>query len=67
MTRGNLVYSSTINIEKGYYEKVDFNTCSFVVRFKCFAKSVQADDYNKAVVAHIIKENISGNNVDILY
>ena len=29
-----------------------------------FAKSVQADDYNTAVVAHIIKEKISGNNVD---
>ena len=30
-----------------------------------FAKSVQADDYNKAVVAHVIKENISGNGVDM--
>jgi len=29
-----------------------------------FAKSVQADDYNTAVVAHIIKEKISGNNID---
>ena len=29
-----------------------------------FAKSVQANDYNNAVVAHIIKEKISGNNVD---
>ena len=29
-----------------------------------FAKSVQANDYNTAVVAHIIKEKISGNNVD---
>ena len=29
-----------------------------------FAKSVQADEYNKAVVAHVIKENISGNGVD---
>ena len=29
-----------------------------------FAKSVQADDYNNAVVAHIIKEKISGNNID---
>ena len=28
-----------------------------------FAKSVQANDYNTAVVAHIIKEKISGNNV----
>ena len=30
-----------------------------------FAKSVQADDYNKAFVAHVIKENISGNGVDM--
>ena len=30
-----------------------------------FSKSVQADDYNKAVVAHVIKENISGNGVDM--
>ena len=30
-----------------------------------FAKSVQADDYNNAVVAHVIKENISGNGVDM--
>ena len=29
-----------------------------------FAKSVQADEYNKAVIAHIIKEKVSGNNVD---
>ena len=25
----------------------------------------KADDYNKAVVAHVIKENISGNGVDM--
>ena len=30
-----------------------------------FAKSVQANDYNTAVVAHVIKENISGNGVDM--
>ena len=30
-----------------------------------FAKSVQSDDYNTAVVAHVIKENISGNGVDM--
>ena len=29
-----------------------------------FAKSVQANDYNTAVVAHIIKEKTNGNNVD---
>tara|TARA_B100001057_G_scaffold52724_1_gene46890 strand:- start:82 stop:378 length:297 start_codon:yes stop_codon:yes gene_type:complete len=30
-----------------------------------FAKSVSADDYSKAVVAHVIKENISGDGVDM--
>jgi len=35
------------------------------VGLNAFAKSVQADDYNKAVVAHVIKENISGNGVDM--
>ena len=30
-----------------------------------FANSVKADDYNKAVVAHVIKENISGDGVDM--
>ena len=30
-----------------------------------FAKTVQADDYNTAVVAHVIKENISGDGVDM--
>tara|TARA_B100000902_G_scaffold176103_1_gene169805 strand:- start:134 stop:430 length:297 start_codon:yes stop_codon:yes gene_type:complete len=30
-----------------------------------FANSVKADEYNKAVVAHVIKENISGDGVDM--
>tara|TARA_Y200000002_G_scaffold35142_1_gene25725 strand:- start:100 stop:396 length:297 start_codon:yes stop_codon:yes gene_type:complete len=30
-----------------------------------FAKSVSANDYNQAVVAHVIKEKISGNGVDM--
>ena len=30
-----------------------------------FADSVKADEYNKVVVAHVIKENISGNGVDM--
>ena len=30
-----------------------------------FANSVKADEYNTAVVAHVIKENISGNSVDM--
>ncbi len=29
------------------------------------AKVANADEYNKAVVAHVIKENISGNGVDM--
>ena len=29
-----------------------------------FANIVKADDYNTAVVAHVIKEKISGNGVD---
>ena len=35
------------------------------VGLNAFAKSVQANDYNTAVVAHVIKENISGNGVDM--
>ena len=35
------------------------------VGLNAFAKSVQADDYNTAVVAHVVKENISGNGVDM--
>ena len=31
-----------------------------------FAKSVQANDYNTAVIAHVVKENISGDGVDML-
>tara|TARA_Y100000022_G_scaffold61395_1_gene52660 strand:- start:569 stop:895 length:327 start_codon:yes stop_codon:yes gene_type:complete len=30
-----------------------------------FAKSVQADEYNTAVIAHVIKEKVSGNGVDM--
>ena len=35
-----------------------------VFGLNAFAKSVQADEYNKLVVAHVIKENISGNGDD---
>ena len=48
-----------------YYEKTDTNTCRFVVWFKCFAKSVQADEYNTSVIDHVIKEKVSGNGVDM--
>ena len=42
----------------------------FVFYIWCFAifNSINrafADDYNQAVVAHVIKENISGNGVDM--
>jgi predicted thioredoxin/glutaredoxin len=30
-----------------------------------FAKSVKADDYNKAVVGHVIQSTIHGDNVDV--
>lgn len=30
-----------------------------------FAKTVQADEYNTAVIAHVIKEKVSGNGVDM--
>ena len=61
-----LVYNVSINIEKGYIMKKIIVIC-LVLWFglNAFAKSVQADDYNTAVVAHVIKENISGNGVDM--
>ena len=30
-----------------------------------FANAAKADDYNTAVIAHVIKENISGDGVDM--
>ena len=61
-----LMYNVSINIEKGYIMKKIIVIC-LVLWFglNAFAKSVQADDYNTAVVAHVIKENISGNGVDM--
>ena len=59
------MYSGTINIEKGYIMKKLLLILAIVwFGLNAFAKSVQANDYNTAVVAHIIKEKISGNNVD---
>ena len=46
-------------------KKVIFLLAILWLGLSAFAKSVQADDYNKAVVAHVIKENISGNGVDM--
>ena len=60
-----LVYIIPIIIEKGYImKKLLFLLAILWLGLNAFAKSVQADDYNKAVVAHVIKENISGNGVD---
>jgi len=60
------VYSIPINIEKGYImKKMILILAVLWFGLNAFAKSVQADDYNTAVVAHVIKENISGNGVDM--
>ncbi len=61
-----LVYNDTINNEKGYImKKIILILTVLWLGLNAFAKSVQADDYNTAVVAHVIKENISGNGVDM--
>jgi|TARA_B100001093_G_scaffold468086_1_gene487772 hypothetical protein len=60
------MYSISINIEKGYImKKMILILAVLWFSLNAFAKSVQADDYNTAVVAHVIKENISGNGVDM--
>ena len=51
-------------IRKDIMKKLLFLLAILWLGLNAFAKSVQADDYNKAVVAHVIKENISGNGVD---
>ena len=61
-----LVYNVSINNEKGYImKKIIFICLVLWFGLNTFAKTVQADDYNTAVVAHVIKENISGNGVDM--
>ena len=65
-SRQFLVYSIPINIEKGYImKKLILILAVLWFGLNAFAKSVQADEYNKAVIAHVIKENISGNGVDM--
>ena len=60
------MYYRPINIEKGYImKKLILILAVLWFGLNAFAKSVQVDEYNKAVVAHIIKENISGNGVDM--
>ena len=53
-------------IEKGYImKKLIFLLAILWLGLTAFSNSVKADEYNKAVVAHVIKENISGNGVDM--
>ena len=60
------MYSIPINIEKGYImKKMILILVVLWFGLNAFAKSVQADDYNTAVIAHVIKENISGDGVDM--
>ena len=64
--KNSVLYSYILTIEKGYImKKLIFLLAILWLGLNAFAKSVQADEYNKAVVAHIIKENISGNGVDM--
>ena len=46
-------------------KKLLFGLVILWLGLSAFANSVKADEYNKAVVAHVIKENISGNGVDM--
>ena len=60
------MYSISINIEKGYImKKIILMLAVLWFGLNAFANSVKADEYNTAVVAHVIKENISGNGVDM--
>ena len=60
------MYSISINIKKGYImKKIILILAVLWFSLNAFAKSVQADDYNTAVIAHVIKENISGDGVDM--
>ena len=64
--KNSVKYSYILTIEKGYImKKLILILAVLWFGLNAFAKSVQADDYNKAVVAHVIKENISGDGVDM--
>ena len=64
--KNSVLDSYILTIEKGYImKKLILILAVLWFGLNAFAKSVQADEYNKAVVAHVIKENISGNGVDI--
>ena len=60
-----LVYNLSINIEKGYImKKTIFLLLVLWFGLSAFANSVKANDYNTAVIGHVIKETVSGEGVD---
>ena len=60
-----LVYNVSINIEKGYImKKTIFLLLVLWFGLSAFANSVKANDYNTAVIGHVIKETVSGEGVD---
>ena len=60
-----LVYNVSINIEKGYImKKTIFLLLILWFGLSAFANSVKANDYNTAVIGHVIKETVSGEGVD---
>ena len=62
----SVLYYYILIIEKGYImKKLIFLLAILWLGLSAFQNSVKADEYNKAVVAHVIKENISGNGVDM--
>jgi len=60
-----LMYNVSINIEKGYImKKTIFLLLVLWFGLSAFANSVKANDYNTAVIGHVIKETVSGEGVD---
>ena len=60
-----LVYYIPINIEKGYImKKMILILAVLWFGLNAVAKSVQEDEYNTAVIGHVVKETVSGNGVD---
>ena len=63
--KNSVLYSYILTIEKGYImKKLIFLLAILWVGLTAFSKSVQADDYNTAVIGHVVKETVSGNGVD---
>ena len=61
------MYSIPINIEKGYIMKkfVMFVIILNGIIWFGLSSLAKADDYNTAVIAHVIKEKVSGDGVDM--